>query len=104
AYVRGETSVMSILLLASVCGFFLLPILQMLPAVAEATINANSESYALLSAAEGAGALVAGLTTSYLAIRFSRGRLIAGALLMNAALITVLGFQHGAIPAAAVTV
>lgn len=104
AYVRGQASVTSILLLASVCGFFLLPILQMLPAVAEATINANSESYALLSAAEGAGALVAGLTTSYLAIRFSRGRLIAGALLMNAALITVLGFQHGAIPAAALTV
>ncbi|MBK8138642.1 MAG: MFS transporter [Chloroflexi bacterium] len=103
AYVRGDRAVMSILLLASVTGFFLLPILQMLPAVAEVTTGSHSDGYALLSAAEGLGALVAGLTTSYLAMRFSRGRLIAAATLMNAALMTVLGFQNGAVPAALLT-
>lgn len=103
AYVRGDRAVMSILLLASVTGFFLLPILQMLPAVAEVTTGSHSDSYALLSAAEGLGALVAGLTTSYLAMRFSRGRLIAAATLLNAALMTVLGFQNGAVPAALLT-
>ncbi|MBK8138203.1 MAG: MFS transporter [Chloroflexi bacterium] len=103
AYVRGDRAVMSILLLASVTGFFLLPILQMLPAVAEVTTGSHSDGYALLSAAEGLGALVAGLTTSYLAMRFSRGRLIAAATLLNAALMTVLGFQNGAVPAALLT-
>lgn len=103
AYVRGDAPVMSILLLASVTGFFLLPILQMLPSIAETTVHSHRDGYALLSAAEGVGALIAGLTTSYLAMRFSRGRLLAWALFLNAALMMVLGFQQGAFAAAALT-
>lgn len=99
AYVRQDLQVLSLLLLAAVVGFFLLPILSMLPAVADATIHSHSDGYALLSAAEGLGAVLAGVLTARLTVRYTRSRIIAVSLALICTMMSILGFQSGPVPA-----
>lgn len=103
AYTRRNPSVLSIMLMASVTGFFLLPVINMLPSIAEETVQSHSDGYALLSAAEGLGAVLAGVLTAYLTSRFSRSRIIPVSLFGMAALMCILGFQRGPVAAALVT-
>lgn len=93
AYVRSNAPVLRLLMLASIAGFFLLPILQMLPAIAEVTIHSSREGYALLSAAQGAGSVVAGLVVAWLAARYSRPVIISRALVLGGVVMAVIGYQ-----------
>lgn len=73
-YARDNDLVRPILLLAANGGFFGWAILSQLPSFAEVVLNSRDTAYALISAANGVGAVIAGLTVSLYAERFGRGR------------------------------
>lgn len=93
AYVRHDPAVKRLLMLSSIAGFFVLPMLQMMPAIADTTINNSREGYALLSAAQGTGSIIAGLIVSWLAARYLRIKIIAAALFGSAAVTALIGVQ-----------
>ncbi|NOG51325.1 MAG: hypothetical protein HND48_19305 [Chloroflexi bacterium] len=93
AYVRRDPAVKRLLMLSSIAGFFLLPIFQMMPAIAETTIDNSREGYALLSAAQGVGSIIAGLMVGWLAAHYARISIIGAAMLGAAAVMALIGMQ-----------
>ncbi|MBK9125423.1 MAG: MFS transporter [Chloroflexi bacterium] len=93
AYVRHDPAVRRLLMLSSIAGFFLLPIFQMMPAIAETTVDNSREGYALLSAAQGVGSIVAGLLVGWLTARYARISVIGAAMLGAAAVMALIGMQ-----------
>ncbi len=73
-YARENDLVRPILLLAANGGFFGWAILSQLPSFAEVVLNSRDAAYALISAANGVGAVIAGLTVSLYGQHFGRGR------------------------------
>jgi MFS family permease len=103
SYVRRDPYIPPLLLLAAVGGLLVLPILRMLPAVAEVLLHSPEEGYAALSVAEGMGAVIAGVLIGWLGSRFGHGKLIAAAMGINALANALLAWQTNIPPAVLIT-
>jgi MFS family permease len=90
-FARRDPLIPALLLLAGVAGLLVLPILRLLPAVADVILHSPEEAYAALSVGEGTGALIAGIIISGLSQRFGHGKLLAVAITVNALANALLG-------------
>lgn len=90
-FARRDPLIPPLLLLAGVAGLLVLPILRLLPAVADVILRSPEEAYAALSVGEGTGAVIAGVVISWLSQRFGHGKLIAVAVTINALANILLG-------------
>lgn len=84
AYAKDDSVVAPLLLLACLIGFFAVPIIRLLPAYADLVLNSPKEGYAALSAGQGLGSVIGGITVGWLAYRLSYGRLIAVSIVLGA--------------------
>ncbi|HJR80236.1 MAG TPA: MFS transporter [Anaerolineales bacterium] len=83
AYIRTNTLVATIILMSALVGFFGLPMLQQIPALARDVLGATGDTEAIVAqrtsnlyAAQGAGALVAALMAAYLSSSRNKGALV----------------------------
>jgi MFS family permease len=90
-FARRDPLIPALLLLAGVAGLLVLPILRLLPAVADVILHSPEEAYAALSVGEGTGALIAGVIIGGLSQRFGHGKLLAVAITVNALANALLG-------------
>lgn len=74
SYIRNNTVVMSIILMAALVGFFGIPLIQQIPAVARDVLKTALDTEAMIAtrtsnlyAAQGVGALIAAFLAAYLA-------------------------------------
>jgi MFS family permease len=87
-YVRHDRDVAPLLLLASIGGLLIVPLIQILPAFADVVLNSPKEGYAALSAAQGLGSVISGLTVGTVVALIGRGRVIVlGAALASVTMI-----------------
>ncbi len=100
-FVRRDALIPPLLLLAAVGGFFVLPILRLLPAVADVMLHSPAEGYAAVSAAEGVGSMIGGIIVAQLSQKLGHGRVLAVAVVVNAIANIVLAMQTQ-VPAAVV--
>jgi MFS family permease len=66
-----------LLLLVVVGSFFIIPLIKFLPAVADVVLHSPVKGYAALSAGEGVGAVLAGVSIAWVAVRSGYGRILA---------------------------
>ncbi len=78
AYVRHNTVVLPLLLLSSIGGIFCWSIISQFPAFADEVLHSPKDGLALLSAANGVGAVITGLSISTLARKVGYGRILTG--------------------------
>jgi len=85
AYIRKSTATMSIILMAALVGFFGIPLIQQIPAVARDVMKTALDTEAMIAtrtsnmyAAQGVGALAAAFLAAYLASADRRKMLILG--------------------------
>ena len=85
AYIRKSTATMSIILMAALVGFFGIPLIQQIPAVARDVMKTVLDTEAIIAtrtsnmyAAQGVGALTAAFLAAYLASADRRKMLILG--------------------------
>ena len=85
AYIRKSTATMSIILMAALVGFFGIPLIQQIPAVARDVMKTVLDTEAIIAtrtsnmyAAQGVGALTAAFLAAYLASSDRRKMLILG--------------------------
>jgi MFS family permease len=83
AYIRRNTLVVSIILMSALVGFFGLPLIQQIPALARDVLETASDTEAivaartsLLYAAQGAGALTAALLAAYMSSSRNKGLMV----------------------------
>lgn len=103
SFARRDPLIPPLLLLAGIGGFFVLPILRMLPAVADVLLHSPQEGYAALSVAEGTGSVLGGILVGWLGPKIGHGRLIAAALSINALANVFLALQSTIPPAVILT-
>jgi MFS family permease len=77
SYVRRNTVVLPLLLLSSVGGILCWSVISQFPAFADEVMHSPENGLAILSAANGVGAVIAGVTISNLARRFGFGRILS---------------------------
>lgn len=84
AYIRKDTLVASIILMAALVGFFGFPLIQQIPALARDVLRMTSDTEAIVAArtsqlyaAQGIGALVAALLAAYMHSSRNKGRMVA---------------------------
>ncbi len=99
SFARRDPLIPPLLLLAAVGGFLVLPILRLLPAYADLVLHSADAGYAAVSAAEGTGSVIGGILISWLSRRLGHGKVIAGAIMVNALANVFLAMQT-TIPAA----
>ena len=92
-FARSHEQIMPLLLMVTIAGIFVVPIANMLPAFADVVLHSPDQGYAALSAGQGIGAVIVGLTMSWLAFRYGYGRLIAAAAVLGAAATILLAAQ-----------
>jgi MFS family permease len=100
AYVRSHSVVMPLLMLSSAGGFFCWATLSLFPAFSDVVLGSPKDGYAIISAANGAGAVLAGLLVSYLGQRYGRGRVLMTVGLSTGVFIALMS-RATTIPAAA---
>jgi MFS family permease len=73
AYIRGHSVVLSVILMAALIGFFGIPLIQQVPALARDVLKTLADTEAMVAArtsnlyaAQGAGALIAAFLAAYL--------------------------------------
>ena len=84
AYIRQNTLVATIILMAALVGFFGFPLLQQIPALARDVLKTASDAEALVAArtsnlyaAQGVGALIAALLAAYTSSSRNKGLMVA---------------------------
>ena len=84
AYIRRNTLVASIILMAALVGFFGFPLSQQIPALARDVLKMTSDTEAIVAtrtsylyAAQGAGALTAALLATYLSSSHNKGFMLS---------------------------
>lgn len=85
AYIRNHTAVMSVILMAALVGFFGIPLIQQIPAVARDVLRTALDTEAMVAArtsnlyaAQGVGALTAALLAAYLSSADKQKLLLLG--------------------------
>lgn len=92
-FARHDSIVAPLLLLACLLGFFIVPIIQILPAYADVILHSAKEGYAALSSAQGLGSVIGGIILGWLAYRMGYGRLIASAIVFGALALILMARQ-----------
>lgn len=82
-----------LLLLTVITGFFIIPIIQFLPALADVVLHSPKTGYAILSTGEGFGSVIAGITIGWLALRFGYGRIVSISVVLCAITSAILALQ-----------
>ena len=82
-----------LLLLTVVSGFFIIPIIQFLPALADVMLHSPKAGYATLSTGEGFGSVIAGVTIGWLALRFGYGRIVTVSVILCAVTSAIMALQ-----------
>jgi MFS family permease len=93
AYVRGDSTLLPLLLLTAVVGFFGIPVIRLLPAFADRALHSPDTGFAALSVAQGIGSVVAGLTVGWLGRRFGQGWGVVVTGLIASLSVFVMAFQ-----------
>lgn len=99
SFVRHDITLAPLLMLSACGGFFLVPIIQILPAYADVVLHSPKEGYAALSAMQGLGSVVGGLIVGGMALWLGRGRLIAASAGLASAALVGMALQTAMIPA-----
>lgn len=102
-FAQRDALIPPLILLAGVAGLLILPILRLLPAVADVLLRSPEEGYAALSVAEGTGSVIGGIIVGWLGQRLGHGRVIVLALSVNALANIFLALQGSVAPAVACT-
>jgi MFS family permease len=89
-YVQAHEVVLPLLLLSATAGFFGWANLSLFPAFSAEVLNAPEEGYALISAANGLGAVFAGLLVTPFMKRLGRGQLMALMLVLTGVSLALL--------------
>ncbi len=103
SFARSHERIAPLLLLASIGGFFMIPIIQLLPSFADVVLHSPTAGYAALTSAEGIGSIVSGIAVGWLAHRFGYGR-IAVLVALAGGVSTFLVSQQTSVPVAAAIV
>lgn len=93
SFARHHRIIAPLLILTATVGFFGLPLIQMFPAFADTILNSPKEGYAAISAAEGVGAVVAGILVGSIAARVGQGRWITITSLFSPIIMMLLALQ-----------
>jgi MFS family permease len=93
SFARRHPVVAPLLLLASIVGFFVVPIIQLLPAFADVVLHSPKDGYAALSSAQGLGSVIGGIIVGWLVHRLGYGKLIAAATAFSAIANIVMALQ-----------
>jgi MFS family permease len=101
-YARHDQTILPILLLTLTVGFFVIPMIQILPAFAAVVLQSPKVGYAAVSAGEGVGAVLAGAALGWMSFHLKRGRLVA-LMLISGAIATVGLTRTTVIPLATIT-
>jgi MFS family permease len=102
SYARRDPVIAPILLLTTVVGFFVIPMIQILPAFADVVLHSPKVGYAAVSVGEGVGAVMAGAALGWMSFHLRRGRLVA-LMMICGALTTVILTRMTVIPLATIT-
>ena len=102
-FARKDPLIPPLILMAGVAGLLILPILRLLPAVADVLLHSPEEGYAALSVAEGTGSVIGGVVVGWLGQRLGHGRVIVAAIVINALANILLALQGSVPPAVACT-
>jgi MFS family permease len=73
-YARSHEHIWPLLLVAATTGFFSVSLISLMPAFAADVLKSARDGYALISATNGLGAIIGGLSVSILIDRLGRGR------------------------------
>jgi MFS family permease len=99
AYIRRNTLVATIILMAALVGFFGFPLVQQIPALARDVLKTASDAEAMVAArtsnlyaAQGIGALLAALLAAYTSSSRNKGRMVALGQLAFTAPLIALGY------------
>jgi MFS family permease len=102
-FARSHERILPLLLLASIGGFFIIPVIQVLPSFADVVLHSPTAGYAAVTAAEGIGSIISGISVGWLAHRFGYGR-IASVSALAAGITTFLVSQQTSVPVASAVV
>jgi MFS family permease len=83
-YIKQNPLVISLLLLTSNIGMFVVSLIQLYPSFAALSLNSPIEGYSAINVGNGVGAVIAGLIVSRLVKNIGRVRLIVGVLILTA--------------------
>jgi MFS family permease len=89
-YVRSHPVVMPLILLSGAGGFLCWATISLFPAFSDVVLHAPEEGLAIISAANGVGAVLAGLVISYLGQKYGRGRILTTIGLMTGIFIALM--------------
>ena len=98
-FCRHHDTIAPLLVLAAIGGFSIVPLIQILPAFADVVLKSPSEGYAAITASQGIGSVIAGISVGWLAQRLGYGRLLV-ATAISAALATILLSMQHTVPTA----
>jgi MFS family permease len=98
-FCRHHDTIAPLLVLAAIGGFSIVPLIQILPAFADVVLHSPSDGYAAITASQGVGSVLAGISVGWLALRVGYGRLLV-ATAVSGALATILLAMQDTIPAA----
>ncbi len=102
SYARRDPIIAPILLLTATVGFFIIPIIQILPAFADVVLHSPKVGYAGVSVGEGVGAVLAGVALGWTTYHLKRGRLVSLMIILSPCAILVLTHMT-MVPLAAIT-
>jgi MFS family permease len=103
SYSRYHPVIAPLLLLSLVGSIFIVNMITLMPAFADLVLNSPKEGYATLSAAHGFGAVIAGLTASWLYKNsHARGRVVSMTVLFTPVAIWLLAITNTIASSAAV--
>lgn len=98
-FCRHHDTIAPLLVLAAIGGFSIVPLIQILPAFADVVLHSPSDGYAAITASQGVGSVLAGISVGWLALRVGYGRLLVATAVSGALATILLAMQH-TIPAA----
>ncbi len=99
SYARHSKLIAPLLMTSLAGGVFVVPLLQLLPAFADLVLNSPREGYALLSASQGFGSVIAGLLLGMVTTRFGYTVTMNWAIVGSGLSTILLAVQIATIPA-----
>lgn len=92
-FARKHEVVAPLLLLTAMVGLFGIPIIRLFPAFADLVLHSPTDGYAIISAAQGVGSIIAGVLVAWSSRRLGRGRVIFISVILGAISTFLFAFQ-----------
>lgn len=102
-FCRHHDTIMPLLLLVAIGGVSIMPVMQILPAFADVVLRSPADGYATITATQGIGSVIGGLSVGWLAQRAGYGRLLVVSAVGATCATVLLAMQHTVPNAAAFT-